>query len=327
MKTDGLIKYLKSFNKAKVLVLGDVMMDHFIWGKVSRISPEAPVPVVNVTNETLLLGGAANVVNNITSLGGKAEICGVIGNDDMGRCFVKEIKSKGISDKGLFYDDRPTTVKTRIIAHSQQVVRFDREQKSEISIKTQNSIYEFINKRIKSIDVLTISDYAKGIITPALMTDVLKLAKKNGVMVVVDPKVNHFNLYKGVTVITPNNLEASNASGVEIENESSLKRAGEVLLNRLGCDALLITRGEHGMSLFENNGHVTHIPTVAKEVYDVTGAGDTVVAALSLAMAAGASIKEAAVIANYAAGIVVGIVGTAAVTKKELERVLKGDSA
>src|SRR4030066_1338 len=188
MKVGGLIKYLKVFNKAKVLVLGDVMMDHFIWGKVSRISPEAPVPVVSVTNETLLLGGAANVVNNITSLGGKAEICGVIGNDDMGRSLITEIKSKGI-------------------------------------------------------------------ITPVLMTDVLKLAKKNGVMVVVDPKVNHFNLYKGVTVITPNNLEASNASGVEIENESSLKRAGEVLLNRLGCDALLITRGEHGMSLFENTGY------------------------------------------------------------------------
>ncbi len=146
MKVDGLIKYLKAFNKAKVLVLGDVMMDHFIWGKVSRISPEAPVPVVNVTNETLLLGGAANVVNNITSLGGKAEICGVIGNDDMGRCFIKEIKSKGISEDGIFYDDRPTTVKTRIIAHSQQVVRFDREQKDEISIKTQNNIYETQSK-------------------------------------------------------------------------------------------------------------------------------------------------------------------------------------
>lgn len=327
IKSDGLIKYLSAFKNARVLVFGDVMVDHFIWGNVSRISPEAPVPVVSVTKETILLGGGANVLNNILALGGKPEICGVIGYDDTGRQFLKELKKMGAAADGIFYEKRPTIVKTRIVAHSQQVVRFDREVKEEISIKTQNSIYEFIKKRIKNIDILAISDYAKGCITENLLADILQLAKKNDVRIVVDPKVKHFNFYQGVTVVTPNNLEASQASGVEIVDEASLHRAGEVLLNRLGCDALLITRGEHGMSLFESNGDITHIPTVAKEVYDVTGAGDTVLATLSLAMAAGAPIKEAAVLANYAAGIVVGIVGTATVSNSELKKVLKSEAA
>ncbi|MFZ3089926.1 MAG: D-glycero-beta-D-manno-heptose-7-phosphate kinase [Nitrospirota bacterium] len=327
IKSDRLIKYLRAFKKARVLVFGDVMVDHFIWGNVSRISPEAPVPVVSVTKETILLGGGANVLNNILALGGKPEICGVIGYDDAGRQFLKELKKMGAAADGIFYEKRPTIVKTRIVAHSQQVVRFDREVKDEISINTQNNIYEFIKKRIRNIDVLAISDYAKGCITENLLADILQLAKKNDVRIVVDPKVKHFNFYQGVTVVTPNNLEASQASGVEIVDEASLHRAGEALLNRLGCDALLITRGEHGMSLFEGNGDITHIPTVAKEVYDVTGAGDTVLATLSLAMAAGAPIKEAAVLANYAAGIVVGIVGTATVSNSELKKVLKSEAA
>lgn len=324
-KTRHRADIIKIFSACRVLVLGDVMMDHFIWGKVSRISPEAPVPVVNVAKETYLLGGAANVLNNIVSLGGKVDICGVIGPDDMGRRLIHELRDRDIETDGMIIENnRVTTVKTRIIAHSQQVVRFDRENRSEPSIETQSMILEFIKKRIKDASVIVISDYAKGVITAGLIKEILDEAKRRDTMVVVDPKVSHLDFYQGVKIITPNNQEASAASGIEIEDEKSLFRAGEVILNRLGCDAVLITRGEQGMTLFEReNGRVTHIPTVAQEVYDVTGAGDTVVAVLSLSIAAGAGLCDAANIANHAAGIVVGIVGTATVNPEALIKSLK----
>lgn len=323
----GLLKYIDRFHKARILVVGDVMLDHYIWGTVNRISPEAPVPVVNVTRETFLLGAAANVVNNIRSIGGNVTICGVIGRDDAGRQLERMLRERQIPTDGLVVDEsRPTTIKTRVIAHSQQVVRFDRETKDGIDREIMRLIFENVHRFVDDgIDAIIISDYCKGVVTRELVRDIVSLAGKKGLIVAVDPKVNHFGIYKGVTILTPNTKEASIGSGIEIEDENNLLKAGKTLLKRLGCDAVLITRGEHGMSLFEKGGRVTHIPTMAREVFDVTGAGDTVISVLTTAMAAGAEMVDAARISNFAAGIVVGIVGTATVKPDELrQRIIEG---
>lgn len=319
---------IEGFKKARVLVIGDLIMDHFIWGKVRRISPEAPVPVVEVTSENIMLGGSANVVNNIHSLSGKALVTGIIGRDDDGKKLVAALKERAISADGIVVDPkRPTTIKTRVIAHSQQVVRFDREKKDKIDPDTTAKVVGYIKDAIKDADVVIISDYAKGLITEPLVEETVKLAARHKKPVAVDPKVEHFDFYKGVAIVTPNNLEASQASGIDISDKASLHRAGEFLYNKLGCEALLITRGEHGMSLFEGASD-THIPTVAKEVFDVSGAGDTVISTLALALASGADFKEAAVLANFAAGIVVGKIGTATLSKAELiEAVTSGIKA
>lgn len=318
------LSIINSFKNANVLVLGDLIMDHFIWGKVRRISPEAPVPIVEVNSESLMLGGAANVANNIHSLCGKVLVCGVIGKDETGKNIVHELTSKGISANGVVVENnRPTSVKTRVIAHSQQVVRFDRENRDNIHVDTMKIIIDYMKQELNSIDIIVISDYSKGVISDELVKEVITIARKSGTPVAVDPKVSHFDFYKYATIVTPNNDEASDASGVDIKDNASLLRAGEVLLNKLGSDAILITRGEHGMSLFENTDEITNIPTVAKEVYDVSGAGDTVIGTVSLAIASGASFKEAAVLSNFAAGIVVGKIGTATVTPEELKIAIK----
>lgn len=323
-----LVKYIDRFSKAKVLVVGDVMLDHYIWGTVNRISPEAPVPVVNVTKETVLLGAAANVVNNIHSIGGNVSICGVIGRDDAGRQLERMLRAQGIPTDGLVVDDsRPTTIKTRVIAHNQQVVRFDRETKDGIGRDVHRRIFDIVKHRVDDgLDAVIISDYCKGVVTSELVRDIVGLARKKGLIVSVDPKVSHFGIYRGVTILTPNTKEASIGSRIEIEDEESLLRAGSALLKRLKCDAVLITRGEHGMSLFEKSGKITHIPTVAREVFDVTGAGDTVISILTVAMAAGAGMVDAARLSNFAAGIVVGIVGTATVRPDELKQRILEDS-
>ncbi|HAK61145.1 MAG TPA: D-glycero-beta-D-manno-heptose-7-phosphate kinase [Nitrospiraceae bacterium] len=328
-KTDSkrLLGYLERFSGARILVVGDVMLDHYIWGTVSRISPEAPVPVVHVTKESLLLGAATNVVNNVHSLGGQVSACGLIGNDDAGKQLVHLLRSKGIDTDGLLVEDsRPTTIKTRIIAHSQQVVRFDREAKDGIRRETHRKIFDIVKQKVgQGLDAIVLSDYCKGVITKELVRDIVALAKKKNIIVSVDPKVNHFGIYSGVTILTPNAKEASIGSRVAIEDDKTLLKAGGLLLRRLLCNAVLITRGEHGMSLFERNGRITHIPTVAREVFDVTGAGDTVISALTLAMAAGAGMVDAARIANFAAGIVVGVVGTDTVSPEELkEKIASG---
>ncbi len=325
MDNKALLGYLKKFNKTGLLVVGDIMLDHFIWGKVTRISPEAPVPVVDIKNESILLGGAANVLNNVISLGGKAHICGVIGHDEMGRRLVHELRLLNVDTTGIMVEEgRPTTIKTRVIAHNQQVVRFDREDKGDISSDTEKDILDYVKARDNSLSGIIISDYAKGVVTKRLVRGLVKIASEKGIPISVDPKVGHVDYYKGVTVVTPNNLEASQASGIDIVDDASLLAAGKRLLDRLKSNALLVTRGEHGMSLFEKGKKPVHIPTVAKEVYDVTGAGDTVIAVFTLALAAGASMQEAAVIANHAAGIVVGEVGTAAVKPEQLKKAIAG---
>jgi len=320
-------KYIDLFPTTRILVVGDVVLDHYIWGKVNRISPEAPVPVVNVTKENLLLGGAANVVNNIHSLGGIVHVCGVIGDDQAGKQLLQLLRLQGIDSDGLIKDQaRPTTIKTRIIAHNQQVVRFDRETKEKIEKENHQKIFNYVKQQVRDgLDAIVLSDYCKGVVTKDLVREIVKIAKKHDVIVSVDPKVNHFGMYSGVTIITPNVNEASIGSRIEIGDEGSLLKAGALLLKRLRCKAVLITLGEQGMSLFEHGGRITHIPTVAQKVFDVTGAGDTVISALTLAMAAGANTATAAVISNYAAGIVVGIVGTTTVKPEELkQRILAG---
>ncbi len=317
-----LSRFIDRFPMTRTLVVGDVMLDHYVWGDVSRISPEAPVPVVRVTKENLLLGAAANVVNNIHALGGKVTVCGVIGQDDAGRQLVELLQSQGLPTEGLVLEQgRQTTIKTRVIAHSQQVVRVDRETKNGIARNTRFQILDFVKQQVKDgLDAIVLSDYSKGVITEDLVKDIVKLSRKNDVIVSVDPKVNHFGIYNGVTILTPNTKEASIGAKIEIEDEKSLIEAGRLLVKRLGCNAVLITRGEHGMNLFERSGRITHIPTMAQEVFDVTGAGDTVISTLTLAMAAGADMVAASRISNYAAGIVVGVVGTATVRPDELKK-------
>lgn len=314
-------KILKNFQTTSVLVIGDMILDRYIWGKVTRISPEAPVPIVEVTHENFLLGGAANVAHNIISLGGRATIAGLAGNDRGGDILARMLEEKGILSEGVLRSSRPTTLKTRVIAHSQQVVRFDREERDRVEGKTLRNLLSYVSGAIGDHDAVIISDYRKGVVSSELVREVIKVAKAKKTFVSVDPKVGHFHCYKNVSLITPNVFEASLASGIEIRDEKSLLNAGRTLLRKIPCDSVLITRGEHGMSLFRKN-RVVHIPTAAKNVYDVTGAGDTVIAAFTLSRAAGASMEDSAVIANHAAGIVVAEVGTAVATLDELQKSL-----
>jgi len=317
-------KILNKFPKVKILVVGDIMMDRFIWGKVSRISPEAPVPVVAVEKETFLLGGAANVVNNIHSLGGKVSLCGVVGDDEMGEKIIKELAEMGIGMHGIFVEQgRQTTTKTRIIAHQQQVVRIDREATDHLKVPTFRNLSEFLKKNMEGFNGVILSDYGKGLLTKELIRATIRRAREMKKFIMVDPKLKNFPHYKGATVITPNAAEASAASGILINDLSSLKRAGSMLLKKLGCDVLVITRGEEGIAIFEPHQEPFFVPTGAKEVYDVTGAGDTVIGTMALALGAGARVIEAAKLANYAAGIVVGKIGTATASRKELVNVIK----
>ncbi len=320
----ALRSHIARFPQATVLVVGDLILDHYIWGNVSRISPEAPVPIVHVNSESLKLGGAANVFNNIVSLGGRADLCGIIGSDEGGRQLLKELGTHRRGRGGVIIDpDRPTTRKTRVIAHNQQIVRYDVEGRTDINASHQRRIVRYVESRLRDISCLVVSDYAKGVVTAGLMTELTRLAALRRVPIIVDPKVEHFSYYKGVTVVTPNHLEAAQAAGVhDGDADQAVLQSGDILRQRLGCECVLITRGEKGMSLFEANGSHWHIPTVARQVYDVTGAGDTAIGTLALAMATGASIRDGAVLANHAAGIVVGMVGTATVTAQQLTEAL-----
>jgi D-glycero-beta-D-manno-heptose-7-phosphate kinase len=303
----------------RVLVVGDVMLDEFIWGKVARISPEAPVPVVEVTDQSFHLGGAGNVARNVRALGGEALLAGVIGRDSAGERVLEAAGAAGIESLLAVSDaGRPTTVKTRIVAHNQQVVRADRESASEVPDGVESAILEGARRVLGSCQALVVSDYQKGVVTASLLRRLLPLARRRRIPVLVDPKVRHFSLYKRVALVTPNQREAEQASGIAIRGSSQLIAAGRELLKRLECRAVLITRGEQGMSLFERGRRPVHIPTAAREVFDVTGAGDSVIATLALALCAGARLPEAAALANYAAGVVVGKLGTASATPGEL---------
>ena len=310
---------ISNFRNANVLVIGDLILDEFIWGDVSRISPEAPVPVVWVKRESFMPGGASNVANNLRSLGANTYLSGVIGDDERGAILKSELEQKGIDTGGIMTDEsRPTTLKTRVVAQHQQVVRIDKEKVEALSDKLIESIVNYTKELINKLDAIVIEDYGKGVITPKLLKHIVPLARAHKKIISVDPKEEHLKYYQGITLITPNNHEASKAVGFEIKDNTTLKKAGVAMLKKFKCKIALITLGENGMAVFQKDKPMKHIPTVAQEVFDVSGAGDTVIACYTVALAAGADPVQAAHISNCAAGIVVGKVGIAVVTPDEL---------
>jgi rfaE bifunctional protein kinase chain/domain len=309
---------LRSMRGQRVLVIGDVMLDQFLWGHVARISPEAPVPVVEIASESFHLGGAANVAGNLRALGGAAVVAGIVGDDDAGARVRSALAAAGIEDALSVAADRPTTLKTRIIAHHQQVVRADREASGDVPKGVEDALLDRVRATLASCGAVIVSDYQKGVITPALVKTVVGLARRRGLSVLVDPKVAHFPMYRRVALVTPNQTEAEQATGIRIRTQADLVAAGDRILRRLRCDAALITRGEQGMALFEPGQPLLQIPTAAREVFDVTGAGDTVIATIGLACCARAHLHEAARLANFAAGVVVGKVGTATASPDEV---------
>jgi len=306
-------RIVRKFKGRKVVVLGDIMLDKYLWGSVSRISPEAPVPIVEVKRDSLCLGGAGNVCRNLESLGAAPVLVGVVGKDAEGRWIRRNVPD----GRGIILDPRrPTTVKTRIIAHHQQVVRVDLEKKKAVPAEMEERVLDLVRK--EECGGIVLSDYSKGILTAGLVGGVLAHAQASGIMVFVDPKVENIGLFSPVTLITPNHVEAEKIVGHECRTDAQIERAGEEILSLVRSRYLILKRGEQGLSVFEAGRKPVHIPTVAHEVFDVTGAGDTVVAAAALALMAGATILEAACLSNAAAGIVVGKIGTAAVTPEEL---------
>ena len=321
-RTDRLIALLDEFEDTPVVIVGDLMLDEFIWGRVRRISPEAPVPVVEVEDETRSPGGAANVALNVKALGGQPLAIGVIGSDEAGRRLGGLLDDHGIRSGLVIDNGRPTTVKTRILAHGQQVVRADREDRRALGSPALREVCRRVIEALPGAASLVISDYAKGVVAEALCDAVLPAAARAEAPVFLDPKAGNAGGYGPVAMMTPNQREAESLSGVAIRDAAGLREAGRRLLERFACPHVLITRGDEGMALFGPEG-IHEIPAAAREVYDVTGAGDTVIATLAIAHAAGATMEEAARMANYAAGVVVGKVGTAALTPRELAAAIR----
>ena len=325
---DSLQGIVDRFAGRRLLVLGDVMLDHYLWGRCERISPEAPVPVVDVQRESTSLGGAGNVAANLAALGAEPVLVGVMGDDDHGRRMLDAFAERAVHTGALVRDaSRPTTFKTRILAQNQQVVRADWESRAELEGAALASVLEMLARELPRCDGLIVSDYGKGVVTRAVLERALGLARDKGIPTAVDPKESHLDAYKGVSILTPNQHEAAWVMGRRITDETSLMEVGWGLQQRLDAECALITRGADGMSLFERGGRYTHLPTVAREVYDVTGAGDTVVSVVALALAAGADYPEACYLANHAAGIVIREVGTATCAPAELKASLAGTLA
>ena len=298
----------------KILVVGDLMIDEWIWGTVSRISPEAPVPVVAVTDHSFTLGGAGNVANNLRALDASVEFVGTIGDDAFAADVRRLLREEQVDDSGVFgVGDRPTTRKTRIVAHNQQVVRADWEVAAPLQASDRSRIASYVRERAARVDAVILSDYAKG-----LLNDEIVEAARACPLVLADPKPQNVAMFSGVSCVAPNVHEAAAASGIAITDDASLERAGEALLQSLDCRYVVITRGEHGMSLFGEDGVRLDVPSVARKVFDVSGAGDTVIAVLALALAAGASIERAMQLANFAAGAVVEKLGTATASADEI---------
>jgi rfaE bifunctional protein kinase chain/domain len=334
MKAADIKKIISRFPKAKVLVIGDLILDEYIWGSVERISPEAPVPVVWANKRTYVPGGSANVANNIRSLDGAVTLVGVVGREKNTEILLSELKKRKIDTKGIFMEpSRYTTLKTRIIAGHQQVVRVDWEHTDTLSREVNLKIINFIKKNIDEFDAVVIEDYGKGVINKQLLEVLVEISHSRKKIINVDPKEEHFQYYRGVTSITPNRKELENAiRNLKIKDttntfniyndrlftDKDINLAARQIMKYLNLKSVLVTLGEHGMRLFESNGQVTSIPTLAQEVFDVSGAGDTVISTFTLALSSGASKPEAAYIANLAAGIVVGKVGTAVTTRREL---------
>jgi D-glycero-beta-D-manno-heptose-7-phosphate kinase len=315
---DGLLDRLQG---RSILVVGDLMIDQFVIGTVDRISPEAPVPIVRFDHETWRLGGAANVANNIVALGGKVETIGVIGSDADGSRLVADLASRSIGTAGVVSDPtRCTTRKLRVVTtRNQQVARIDYERDVEIDSTVETEVIRRIADGAASAHAIVISDYLKGVISPKVAAAAVEASRQHGIPVLVDPKVPHIEYYRGATVITPNHMEAEAVTHMRIRSTADARDAARRFRDRAGCASVLITRGEHGMWLLDVEGEV-ELPAEAREVADVTGAGDTVISALALACAAGASLSDAARLANRAAGIVVGKFGPATVSIEEMKQ-------
>jgi len=319
-----LLEILPGLKERKVLVVGDIMLDEHILSKVSRISPEAPVPVADVVSIVYTPGGAGNVASNIQALGGSPYLLGVVGKDSSKDRLFQALRERGIDTDNIIVDEcKPTTLKSRIIAHGQHVVRVDTEKRGPLCSRLSCKILEIAKDVIDEVDALIISDYGKGVVTYDVARNLITIARERGKVVSIDPKGSDYRKYTQATIITPTQREAEMATKTVIVNEGDLIKVGGRLLEELKSEFILITKGEEGMSLFEREGRITHIPSVASEIYDVTGAGDTVVSVLTLALAAGAKIREAAELSNCAAGIVVRKVGTAVATREELERIIR----
>jgi len=319
-----LVELIRRFGRVRALVVGDLMLDQFVWGTVRRISPEAPVPVVQVADEDVRPGGAGNVVSNIAALGGRAAVCGIVGRDAAGERLVTALRARRADTRGVVVSRvSPTTQKTRIIAHHQQVVRLDRESGAGPDGAGARHVRDFVLRHRARYDVLVVSDYGKGAIGPDLLGALAEASGRAPFTWVLDPKRVNFAHYRRASLVKPNREEAAAASGVEIRDAGTLREAGSRLLERWEAGAVLISRGEEGMALFKPGAHgvvVEEFPTVAREVFDVTGAGDTVLATCALALGAGGTLEEATVLANHAAGLVVGKIGTATVGADELAR-------
>src|SRR3954465_10454474 len=312
-----------------VVVLGDIRLGEFGWGDVTRISPEAPVPVVEIRRESVHLGGAANVLSNLRALGVNSALVGGVGQDRAGERVRAELREAGALDaeENLIVDvSRPTTVKTRIIAHSQLVVRADRERRTHIDGTVEERVIASLRKLLRNADALVVSDYDKGAVTPAVLDEILPAAEPARGPVLIAPKIRNFDSYRPATLVTPNHHEALRLTNTEDDTDEGMARAARAIRERLGCRSVLITRGERGMMLLEGEGEPVYVPTAAREVFDVTGAGDTVIATLAASIAAGASLLEAAMLANHAAGIVVGKIGTATASAEELLASFRSDA-
>ena len=321
MTQSRLTELIAGMQGKRIAVVGDLMLDRYIWGSVSRISPEAPVPIIDLETEQSRLGGAANVAKNIKSLGGEPLLVGVVGADNSGKQFEEIVQESGFASTGIIVDpSRPTTVKTRVIAHNQHVVRIDREKKFNISPSVQQRILDVLRQQIDAIDGIILEDYNKGVIGLELIREVIALANIHKKVITVDPKFNNFFEYKNVTVFKPNRKETEEVLGSRLSTMDEVRMAGEEIARRLTCRNVLLTLGEGGMVLFDDSGTMTHVPTKARNVQDVSGAGDTVISTLTMALVAGATIKEATTLSNFAGGIVCGYVGIVPIDLEELRK-------
>jgi D-beta-D-heptose 7-phosphate kinase/D-beta-D-heptose 1-phosphate adenosyltransferase len=313
----------ENFSKVKVLIVGDIMLDRYWWGSVNRISPEAPVPVVTLDKTSLLAGGAANVAANVAGLGAKPYLVGVIGEDSEAKMFTEVLREANILSSFLVsLKNRRTTVKTRIVAHNQHVVRIDQENTRVLSKKEEEIVLKKIETIIDEVDIVIISDYAKGLITEKITERLITKTVSQQKKILVDPKGKNYSKYRGATLLTPNQKEAVQATNLNEYEKDSVEKSGKILLESLSVEALVITLGEKGMTLFQKNKEIAHLKAFARKVYDVTGAGDTVIASLAVMLASGADFKEAARIANISAGLVVEQIGTTAISLENLRNVL-----
>lgn len=314
-----LFELKNNFNNKRIAVIGDMMLDIYFWGDVKRISPEAPVPVVEVENEFFRFGGAANCALNIASLNGIPEPIGVIGYDNFGTIFTSLLSESNISSKGIFVDEtRPTTAKTRVIADKQHVVRIDKESKQNLNSDLSEKMYSHLENIIGNIDGIILQDYNKGVLSEQFIQKIITLSHIKNKIVTVDPKFNNFFAYKNVTVFKPNRKEAEDVLGIKIKTDQDVSYAGKLLIEKLQSDYVLLTLGAEGIAIFEKDKPERRMPTKARKVADVSGAGDTVISTLTMALAAGASILEASYLANYAAGIVCEEVGIVPIESDKL---------